>query len=217
MSVLIARDSSTLKVLRKNSKVCESCCVIYSEDDCEHCEPGKTPAIVNIVVNGMTNCGCVASGLFSCALPCALDWGYMAYETFGDISSKINGQKISMIQGGNCWWYGDLLVSNCGLRVYCQAGPVDCEDLPEPYETITFTKVRYSIIRYANNIYISLIGIPGPLDQASAILVAWNVDCSGDSSCVECTGDITLDGTPCAYATTTIKHILIPGSVVWWD
>jgi len=209
--VEVGFDTSNLAILTKKdsngSIVCETCCAFEIGNDCGYCNAGETPKYITVSASGMSDCGCVAGTVARNCVPGG-DKTHIAYKTFGDISGQLNGIQHILEQhpSSYCTWTkSGISLMNCGFHFYeehIDAGPIDCENLPpEPHATITFTSCVYSVVRWANHITFYIQGI-----TASCVLpiplIQWDIDCSGDSTCVDCTGTVTessscdIDDTP---------------------
>ncbi len=173
------------------------------------------------MAGNLTDCGCIINEDFQ---NCGLfggDPSYIAYKTFGNISGQLNGRLVTLEQNPDfacSWLKAGVPLVNCGYHFYAvhiDFGILDCENLPAPFKTITFTECRYGISRFPNSLNIQIIA-------GQIILAEWDIDCSGGGSdCFDCTGTVTPHAScffvggvaPCELA---MDYILQPGDVSWW-
>jgi hypothetical protein len=200
--VEIGWHTSGLKAIaRKDGDgiICVSCCqdedaIVYG-DDCGYCDAGKTPATLYLRMTGLADCQCIVQNDFS---------AYEVYWPFGDISGKINNVVFDCAQtGSSCVWEKsfDSLNDVCGYNYDTNVDfQYDCEALPDPPDLVcTFTNNTKIDVEKIDANTLRIEGVADSGGGCQIGLFLFDIDCSGDDTCFDCTGAVTLYKSSCEW------------------
>ncbi len=184
----LARNSSTLKLISKNGKLCTKCCNVGIP--CTHCDV-PTPLTVFVQIGGLVD---FLEGLCLC-----IDYVTgSAPSKFEGIAADdvINNVIVECTQVSACRWVGFIILDAATLKKYsgasCPLGPPDCTG--SVLQTRKMCSLQFEVQRNAadTEVKVLILGEDDPGDFPPACGEVWhsqavreNITCDG-GECICC-------------------------------